>query len=33
MLVEAKQVGISTFLRKPIKDVMLKTLFPIHLGS
>jgi hypothetical protein len=32
MIVEARQVGISTFLRKPNKEVMLKTLFPILLG-
>jgi len=33
MFVEAKQVGISTFLRKPVKEVQLKTILQVVLGS
>lgn len=29
----AKQVGISTFLRKPVKEVQLKTILQVVLGS
>jgi len=32
-IAEAKQVGISTFLRKPVKEVQLKTILQIVLGS
>jgi two-component system chemotaxis response regulator CheY len=32
-IAEAKQVGISTFLRKPIKEVQLKTILQVVLGS
>ena len=33
MIAEAKQVGISTFLRKPVKEVQLKTILQVVLGS
>jgi hypothetical protein len=33
MIAEAKQVGLSTFLRKPVKEVQLKTLLQVVLGS
>lgn len=29
----AKQVGISTFLRKPVKEIQLKTILQVVLGS
>ncbi len=32
-IAEAKQVGISTFLRKPVKEVQLKTILKVVLGS
>ena len=32
-IAEAKQVGISTFLRKPVKEVQLKTILQVVLGS
>jgi two-component system chemotaxis response regulator CheY len=32
-IVEAKQVGISTFLRKPVKEMQLKTILKVVLGS
>ena len=32
-IAEAKRVGISTFLRKPIKEVQLKTILQVVLGS
>ena len=32
-IAEAKKVGISTFLRKPIKEVQLKTILKVVLGS
>jgi two-component system chemotaxis response regulator CheY len=30
---EAKSVGISTFLRKPVKEIQLKTILQVVLGS
>jgi two-component system chemotaxis response regulator CheY len=32
-IAEAKRVGISTFLRKPVKEVQLKTILQVVLGS
>ena len=32
-IAEAKQVGISTFLRKPVKEVQLKIILQVDLGS
>ena len=32
-IAEAKKVGISTFLRKPIKEIQLKTILRVVLGS
>lgn len=32
-IAEAKRVGISTFLRKPVKEVQLKTILKVVLGS
>jgi len=32
-IAEAKKVGISTFLRKPVKEVQLKTILRVVLGS
>jgi two-component system chemotaxis response regulator CheY len=32
-IAEAKKVGISTFLRKPVKEVQLKTILQVVLGS
>jgi len=32
-IAQAKKVGISTFLRKPIKDVQLQTILKVVLGS
>lgn len=32
-IAEAKRVGISTFLRKPIKELQLKTILQVVLGS
>jgi two-component system chemotaxis response regulator CheY len=32
-IAEAKQVGISTFLRKPVKEIQLKTILKVVLGS
>lgn len=32
-IAQAKQVGISTFLRKPVKEVQLKTILQVVLGS
>ena len=32
-IAEAKKVGISTFLRKPVKEVQLKTILKVVLGS
>ncbi len=32
-IAEAKQVGISTFLRKPVKEMQLKTILQVVLGS
>ena len=32
-IAEAKRVGISTFLRKPIKEMQLKTILKVVLGS
>ena len=32
-IAEAKKVGISTFLRKPIKETQLKTILQVVLGS
>ncbi len=32
-IAEAKRVGISTFLRKPIKEIQLKTILQVVLGS
>ena len=32
-IAEAKQVGISTFLSKPVKEVQLKTILKVVLGS
>lgn len=32
-IAEAKKVGISTFLRKPIKEMQLKTILKVVLGS
>lgn len=33
MIKEAKQMGISTFLRKPVKENQLKTILQVVLGS
>jgi two-component system chemotaxis response regulator CheY len=32
-IAEAKKVGISTFLRKPVKEVQLKTILRVVLGA
>jgi len=32
-IAEAKKVGISTFLRKPVKEVQLRTILRVVLGS
>jgi AmiR/NasT family two-component response regulator len=32
-IAEAKRVGISTFLRKPVKEVQLKTILQVVLGA
>ena len=32
-IAEAKKVGISTFLRKPVKEIQLKTILKVVLGS
>ena len=32
-IAQAKQVGVSTFLRKPIKENQLKTILTLVLGS
>ncbi len=32
-IAEAKQVGISTFLRKPVKEIQLKTILRVVLGA
>jgi len=32
-IAEAKSVGISTFLRKPVKELQLKTILQVVLGS
>lgn len=32
-IAEAKKVGISTFLRKPVKEMQLKTILQVVLGS
>jgi two-component system chemotaxis response regulator CheY len=32
-IAEAKKVGISTFLRKPVKEMQLKTILKVVLGS
>ncbi|MDT8444154.1 MAG: response regulator [Desulfuromonadales bacterium] len=32
-IAEAKRVGISTFLRKPVKEMQLKTILQVVLGS
>ena len=32
-IAEAKKVGISTFLRKPVKEIQLKTILQVVLGS
>jgi two-component system chemotaxis response regulator CheY len=32
-IAEAKRVGISTFLRKPVKELQLKTILKVVLGS
>ncbi|MGK2945062.1 MAG: response regulator [Desulfuromonadales bacterium] len=32
-IAEAKRVGISTFLRKPVKEVQLKTILQVVLGT
>ena len=32
-IAEAKRVGISTFLRKPVREVQLKTILQVVLGS
>ena len=32
-IAEAKRVGISTFLRKPVKELQLKTILQVVLGS
>lgn len=32
-IAEAKSVGISTFLRKPVKEIQLKTILQVVLGS
>lgn len=32
-IAEAKKVGISTFLRKPVKELQLKTILQVVLGS
>ncbi len=32
-IAEAKKVGVSTFLRKPVKEVQLKTILKVVLGS
>lgn len=33
MIAEAKRIGISTFLRKPVKENQLKTILQVVLGS
>lgn len=32
-ITEAKRVGISTFLRKPVKEIQLRTILQVVLGS
>lgn len=33
LIAEAKRMGISTFLRKPVKETQLKTILQVVLGS